>query len=88
MNTGLIVEAESPLVQFEIQRYADGVVDEHLPHVVWVDSAAPLRSNGIGIGCHCTGPFYAIRDDNGAGIACPFPGHTPSVCLCMGRFIE
>ena len=86
--SGLILPADSPLVQFEIQRYSDGTVDDNLPHVVWVDRARPLKPSTGGIACNCKGPFYPIRDDGGAGITTPFAGYTPSVCTCMGNFIE
>ena len=87
-ETGMVLPKDSTLVQFEIQKYADGVVDENLPHVVWVDRQKPLRPSAAGIGCGCSGPFYPIRDSSGASIYTPFVGYTPSVCACMGRFIE
>ena len=63
--SGMVVAPGSGLVQFEIQRYADGVVDGHLPCVVWVDSVTPTRPAPVGIACGCSGPFYAIRIDLG-----------------------
>jgi hypothetical protein len=88
--SGLVVPAGSSLAQFEIQRYADGVVAPPLPVLVWVDAAKPLRSDGTGIACGCQGPFFPIRAmaDDGVDFPQTIPGHTPSVCRCMGSFIE
>lgn len=87
--TGLICPPGSSLMQFEIARYADGVVDQNLPCVVWVDADLPLKPAPIGIGCSCSGPFYPIRKmPDGVNIETPFFGYTASVCSCMGRFVE
>jgi hypothetical protein len=87
---GAILPAGSTLVQFEIERYADGFVDTHLPCPVWVDRENTLKPsiNRDGIACGCNGPFYPIRMFPEGREAVTVPGHTASVCLCMGRFIE
>ncbi len=88
MMTGMILPADSPLVQFEIQRYADGFVDDNLPCPVWVDARHPLKPGVGGIACGCSGPFYPIRKFPEGREAKTIEGYTPSVCLCMGRFVE
>lgn len=67
--SGMITEADSGLRQFEIVRYSDGVVDDQLPCVVWVDRKFPIRKlpsgvkiempdNRVGPGvCACMGNF-------------------------------
>lgn len=88
MSKGMVCRPGSPLVKFEIEKYSDGTKDENMPCVVWVDARKPLRPAPGGIGCGCDGPFYPVRRfPEGMG-ATDNAGHTPSVCLCMGRFIE
>lgn len=76
------------LAEFQIQRYADGVIDASLPCTVWVDKedTKPLGHASV---CGCGGPFYTIRGlPDGVEITdTPEPGMIAAVCSCMGYFL-
>lgn len=77
------------LVEFEIQRYADGVVNDSLPCTVMVD-ADDKRLLGHRTVCGCDGPFYVIRGipDDMEVTGKPQDHLAAAVCLCMGRFVD
>ena len=80
MKHGMIVEAGSPLVQFEIQRAAHGgTVFE--PEVLWINRV-PLADAELTEDWEGCRPVFTAPGRRGIN------GIAGAVCLCMGRFIE
>lgn len=86
--SGLIVEAGSPLVQFELISLAHGGEwkgkygsDER---VVIVVNRHPLRE----LCCAKQPTFAVIEETADYKISAADGSSQPVVCLCMGRFIE
>ncbi len=88
-SAGLIVEAGSPLVQFEVVRPNRGQIARGVkcrtPFVVWVNrNPEPLIDPNFT--CDCQGPLFRVLPETLPFTVRASP-HT-CVCLCMGGFIE
>lgn len=89
--SGLILPAGSPLVQFEVQRPSRVALMQkppgvEFPFLVWVNRA-PQPRDPRRYPCDCGSHVWSVDRKT-----LPRKGEMnrahPSVCLCMGRFIE
>lgn len=93
---GLILDADSPLVQFEVTARAHGAFTKTaLGAILWIDRNPRDPESAQFTGeFPCKGPIFRIhtrtdgRPFRRIGGA-PFDEKVwPAVCLCMGRFME